>query len=105
MGNALDWIDLQLVPENVPIKTITLPMGYRQTPELKQNWQSATAVRVEKCTGQEPQHGTITLELLNGQALHYQRLDSQSDELVLCNVASGLRYILPKQQQKNLLIE
>ena len=104
-SKAFDWIDLQLVPENVPIKTVILPMGYRQIPELKQNWQSANAVRIEACTGQEPQQGSIKLILTNGQTLDYQWLKTHGEELILCNSTLGLRYILPNQQQTHLLPE
>ena len=104
-GSVFDWIDLQLVPESVPIKTVLLPTGYRQIPELKQKWQSANAVRLTACTGQEPQKGTIELTLSNAQVLHYLWLQTANDELVLCNAALGLSYILPSQQQKYLLVK
>ena len=104
-AEPLDWLSLQLLPSGEPIQEIILPTGYRQTPELKQNWQSASALRLGTCTGQELQQGLISIILSQGQQLDYQWLQANSDDFVLCNATLGLRYILTTQQQHKLLFK
>lgn len=102
-GEALDLVSNKLIPENGKLKSISLPDGYASKAETMQNWQSASAIRLEPWDGKGESRGRVTLTLADGGKVTLDLLAGDAGDLVFGNAALGVRYILPDSEQANLL--
>lgn len=101
-GDAMTFVANTLVPEGRTVKAVLLPDGFDSgAAGLLQKWQSADALRVEAYEN-EVSKGKIVLTLDDGSTLTLDLL-SDAGELILANIASGIRYVCAETQRNVLL--
>lgn len=101
-GDVMALVDNKLVPEGRTVKAVALPEGFNaQAAGLLQNWQSASALRVE-ASSTAVSKGKVNLTFDDGSTLALDVLSNEG-ELVLANIVSGLHYVLAEIQRKALL--
>lgn len=92
------------VPPGSPLAKVDLPAGYapQQASGLVQDWQAASAIRVQVAGKSPASRGKIVLTLANGNRITLDLLTTEG-ELLLGNAELGLQYVFPETQRQQLL--
>lgn len=100
-----DWVNfvsLKLVADKLQLKSVQLPAGFAELPQLAANWKAAEAIRVEAFDPQKVAPEMQKVVLKGATETSELLIINLKDVIVLADASKQLAYVLPISQAAQL---